>query len=778
VNKKTAILVLTGILLAAFLVVPLLSASRQGLTGLIIENRYDLTPDSNFFGKPEDTRPVTIDTQYENTLQLKGYEKIGESGTLELWLYERYFDLAVHDTVSGYTWYSVYPKYAQMGYSGTSKFFLESGVIIEYYNLDNILVEDSKSYLSGPKFNVDVTYDTDSIPEGVRAHLNFEDLAIQFDVEVWIEASQLVVRLPMDSLEESHIEKPMLNIDGTTTIKRTSYRLKAVYLFPYFGANTYEINGYSLIPDGSGALIRYTNQISSTAYTKRIYGSDEGITSNTASAGKYYLRDELTSTMPVFGVNHGYRQAAFLAVVTEGDANAEIHSYPYGYNAWFLNTTFIKFIVRERYTIQTSSSSADSFQLINTDPYPGDYQIEYHFLAGEQAGYSGMAECLKDLLGMDRESPETGSPVGLTFLGIDYKGGLFGKNYVPMTTYDDVVAIVSDLLAAGVNDIETVYLGWNRGGYYDSTPIRPAAENRLGGAKDFAAMSSYLAEHGVGMAFVDDPLISFSAGVGSGVVKKITLSTFSTRAVVSSLFANTYYLSPAEIAEAILKYQSRFEALGIDTLALTTVGSTLFSYRDSGANHYRAEVKTTIVAEMTELAQSYSLGLTQPHSYLWNLVDAYYQAPVESNKYAYVTDSIPFVQMVLAGSAELYSGYVNYVSDYDLFALRLVEYGVKPAFLLTQEPTTDLRYTNSQFIYTSEYRLWKDVIVELGQTVAGALDAVAGAEIRSHRYVALGLAETVYENGVTIYVNYNGDSVAAAPGIDVPARAYRVVMPE
>jgi hypothetical protein len=760
--------------LTLFIIIPLIEARKQGVTGLVQTSTYNLSTNSNFFGQTENTTPVAIEANPETKLLGLGYKAVSETDELKLYIKERYFQIAILDKNSGYIWYSVYPEYLQLGLSGTSRFFIESGVIIEYYNLDNILVEDSKSYVSGPKYNVDVEYDYDSIENGFKAHLVFNDQAIEFDVLVSLNNGQLIVSLPIDSLVEGDIEKPVLNIDGTTTIKKTSYRLKSVYVFPYFGANNYEINGYSMIPDGSGALIRYTNIRSSTAYTKRLYGSDEGLQSFKTENLTYYLRNELTASFPAYGINHGYEQAAFLAVMTEGDAYAEIHSYPYGYNSYTINTSFFKFIVRERYTIQTSSNSSDSFQLINTTPYPTNYTVTYTFLNGEDASYSGMARTYRNYLDL-KQKLDLGSNLNLTLLGLDYKGGLFGKNYVPMTTYSDVIEMVKELKFAGIGDMDIVYTGWNKGGYYDNELMKPTVASILGGRHDFKAMMEYLNEKQVSIYFRANPLIAYQSSLGSGVVKRITLSNFATTAEKSSLFAYTYYTDPSDIASKVIKYEKQYEKLGINSLSLQTVGQALFSYRSNQINYSRNQAQAIISAELAKLS-NYQIGLTQPNSYLWNSTDVYYQAPIESNKYAYITDSIPFIQLVLYGSARLVSPYVNYVSDYDLFGLRLIEYGIEPSFLITKESTHKLRYTNSQYIYTSEFDLWKPVMLSMGLNVQTVLSSVGGSSMISHRYVATGVAEIVYENGSTVYVNYSSENFNVSPDVVIMPHSAQVVI--
>lgn len=775
-NRKRILLGVVIAILSVVMTEFILSAAyTPNDIGYNMDNSYNISTESNFFGKPEDQTLVELPADYLNELSIKGYQAVAETDSIRLFVKEQNFNIAIYDKASGYLWYSVYKDYTSLGLSGTSRYFIESGVVIEYFNMDNILIDDTKSYLSGPKFNVNADYDYDSVENGLVAHIEFEDLGIQFDVVVRIEDDRLIVHLPMDTLVEEDIEKPMLNLDGTVTTRSYSYRLKSVYLFPYFGSNNYEINGYSFIPDGSGALIRYNENRSSTAYIKRIYGSDEGLLRFNDNQNTYYLQDEMTASLPIFGVNHGYQQAAFLAEITEGSGYTEIHSYPYGYNSYFLNTTFAKYIVRERYTIQTSSNDSDSFQLINNDPYPTDYTTEYHFLSNQNASYSGMANAYKESLNLQNQSDDPA--VNISFIGMDYKSSLFGKNYIEMTTYSDVIDITTDLASLGVTNLDLMYMAWNKCGFYDNTPIKPKVARNLGGTKDFEAMMDYLASSGIDMYFYNNPLISFDQALGSKVIKKITLSTFVTDSVQSSLFDRTYYTNPMNIAQSILDDERRYETLDIHNLALDSVGKSLFSYRYNSTNYYRNQTIDIMTSELEQLAD-YNIALYKPNSYLWSLIDAYHEAPIESNKYAYITDSIPFIQLVLSGSVNMYSDYVNYVSDYDTMSLRLIEYGVCPSFLITNESTHLLRYTNSEYIYTSEYALWKDTIKMISDKVIDPLQQVSGEEMISHRYIASGLAEITYESGTIIYVNYTDEAIIISPSITVEAGNVKVVTSE
>ncbi len=770
-NKRVLIISLLLVFMGAITFNLFVIAKNNQTSGLDVgDYSYNISPTSNFFGQKEDQTKVELPDDYEMELMIKGFKFVSETDRLELYVKESYFNLAVYDKQSGYLWYSVNPNYLRYMLSGTSRFFVESGVIIEYYNMDNISIDDSKSYLSGPKYNVNKVYDyTDN---GLVAHIEFADLGIRFDVEVSIQGDSLKVHLPIASLTEEDVEKTMLNLDGTTYQKVTQYRLKSVYLFPYFGSNNYEINGYSVIPDGSGALVRYNEERSNTAYIKRIYGVDEGVSRYRDETSSYYIRDEFSASLPIFGVNHGYEQAAFLAVVSEGDGYSEIHSYPYGYNSYPFNTTFAKFIVRERYTIQTSSNTADSFQMINPDPYPTDFTVDYYFLANQESSYSGMAAKYREVLGLNQEAKDF--KTSLTVIGMDYKNGLFGKDFIEMTNYQDLIAIVNELDLLGL-DLEIIYQAWNQGGYYDNTQAKPQVARLLGGKDDYTVLKETLEMKGIDLYYLTNPLISYDQSLGKQIIRKTTLSVFQTNEGRTSLFRSSYYTNPDNIADSILKYNKNYQDLGITALALASVGDTLFTYRYNSINYYRQDMIAMLRNELMDL-NAYQLALYQPNAYLYEYLDRYLSAPVESNKYAYVTDSIPFIQLVLAGSVHLSSTYINYVSDYDLMALRLIEYGTAPAFLITKESTHNLRYTNSEYIYTSEYELWKETIQTISEKTQNALTPVVGLKMLSHKYIDAGVAEVVYEDGSIIYVNYNTEDYTIG-GLTINANDYLVVRP-
>jgi hypothetical protein len=58
--------------------------------------------------------------------------------------------------------------------------------------------------------------------------------------------------------------------------------------------------------------------------------------------------------------------------------------------------------------------------------------------------------------------------------------------------------------------------------------------------------------------------------------------------------------------------------------------------------------------------QEVKLNFKSPNMYLWKYTDRYLQSPVGTSQYVYETDAVPFLQMVLNGTMEVYAPYCNF----------------------------------------------------------------------------------------------------------------------
>ena len=82
-----------------------------------------------------------------------------------------------------------------------------------------------------------------------------------------------------------------------------------------------------------------------------------------------------------------------------------------------------------------------------------------------------------------------------------------------------------------------------------------------------------------------------------------------------------------------------------------------------------------------------------------------------------------------------------------------------------------LKDTEYSTYYSVDYAAWAEEAAATYQAVNAVLSQVSGSPMLRHEYAADGVAKTTYENGVSIYVNYNGEEVSV-DGLAIPAKGY------
>lgn len=729
--------ILTFMLLISM--ITLVYASNEVKTTGTSPMLYALDTTSNFFTQVDSKEQMTIVDNREFMITKEGgYKLVEENEYLQLYFKEKTVGIAIYDKVNGYTWYSQYNNEDEYNFSALVNAKNESGITIEYYYSDSKgkinTTELCYTQRKDGKQTGSSTYK--KIDKGFALDVNFKQYGISFRVEVTIDNSSLKVNVPYDSIKEVKV--------GTLNV--SEYKLKSITLFPYFGSQNYKINGYAFIPDGSGALIRYNNTSSSTAFIKKIYGNDDSFQEVNLQS---HIKETGSVSLPIYGISHGYNQAAFLCEIESGSASSEIHSYPYMYNNLPINTSFFKYIARDTFKVDLSSST---MTLMNDVVYPSDYRIKYSFLENKDANYVGMANCYRNSLDLRNNKTNSDIPLHLEILGLDYKKGLFGNNYVVMTTFDECLEIIKDLENNNVNNLELTYLGWNKGGYFNDGAINAKVATKLGGKKGLSRLEQYLDSKNYLIDFTINPLISDTYGFNNKTIKKVNLSSYEVT-MKSSLEQEGYFTSPSELANIILSKNKKYKSLGITGLNIDNLNKT-FSYRYDSKVYYREEMIENVKESISKLID-YRISTSLPHHYLYRYLDNYYQMNYESSKYIYETDSIPFISILLSGYVDLFMPNINYLSDYNYGLLRMIEYNIYPSFIITNKEAYKLRYTNFEYLNSTEYSLWKDLIISMYKKSNDALRYVRGAKIINHEVLSNGVIKTSYDNGYSIIVNYN-----------------------
>jgi len=592
------------------------------------------------------------------------------------------------------------------------------------------------------------------IENGFAGFVTFGTSRIGVELVVMLEGRDLLVQVPQESITEP---------EGVQII--------SLHAYPFFGATKEgDVPGYMFIPDGSGALIRY-GDIRNTMvspWSSPVYGFNLGLGQDTIS----HIEPPHTTAMPIWGKVHGNN--AFLAIIEGGDNYAEIIAHTAGLITEF-NWIHAVFTYRYTFTQPTTrdETRAPGVQRLQQEPNIFDIGLRFRFLENENASYVGMALAYQEYLvnrGLLTPLTEPTPQMRLEFFGGEVAPGTIFDQYLIMTPVENIPGYISRLQAQGVNNMLAVYRSFARGGSI-SFPTRFPVDRRLGSTADVLGTVEELTQSGVPMFFHTDYTRAYVSG---GMFGRNDLSVgISGRLFASSAQWQTFfYLTPQAALAQARNDVATFERFGIRNLALQTTASTLNSVFNGDEVTTRAEVRE-MLDELVDVLDATQLALYQPNVYAWHHAGLHFDVPMSSSRHLFLTDTVPFLQIVLRGHVAYYAPFSNFSANWNRDLLRLIEFGAYPSFLLSSEPAHLLYNTPAYYIYSSQFDIWEDTVVLFYELVVGALEAVRNQPIIGREILATGVVKVTYANGVEIFVNYTGEPFNYN-GLTIPAEDFLV----
>lgn len=709
------------------------------------------------------SRPETI-KKVDNKLNLEGYKKIMEDSKLEIWHREKNASIRILDKSSGYIWGGLpsdKPEDMNTTWSGIGN----SLAAIDYF--DNKGLERRMSI-------ADKTVSRKYTISGnvLRYSVTYNDFGISFDFEVELKDGKLSLRMVDDSIKE---EK--------------NFSLGAVYFVPFLGSTRAdETDGYMFVPDGPGALIRFNKPSQYLInFDKRVYGKDYGIdklfeiNDLKSSRPNDFAIEEPTVAMPIFGVVHGVKQNAIFALIDKGEEYASIMATPSGmvtnYN-WITS----KFIYRQKY-LQPTSRSGAGVQVVQEKRNHFDASITYSFLSGEDADYVGMAKTYRDQLIAEgtlagKEKVTDKIPLQLDIIGSEIEKGFLFNSVLKVTPIDKIKEIVSELSGEGINNLTMVLQGWQKGGLNGSRPSNFSFESKLGGKDAIIDLSKYAASKGSTLYYYENPVtanknqIDLREEGGNSLSQALIKIERDNDAL---WFKDTYYIEPGLATEYISKKADQYKSNGMKAMALDQFGSKLYAENQQDHVTTRIEAREKIEKAAEKASSTLeNVALYSPNEYLWKYTDDAFNLPMVNSQYLFETDTVPFLQIVLKGSIDCYAPYSNMSFYSRMDALKLVEFGVYPAFLLTDMSNSELKDTPVSELYSTRYEDWRNNIVAIYQYVNSALSKVEGKMIVDRNVIGQGVVKVDYEDGTSIIVNYTGNDFKFEQVL-IPAQDYMVI---
>lgn len=537
--------------------------------------------------------------------------------------------------------------------------------------------------------------------------------------------------------------------------------LSKMAIYPGFGMSHKLVDGYFLIPDGSGALIDLSTPThGQSAIQLNTYGNDIGISTIQRN---YYSPEQLS--MPMYAICDS--EKSMMTTIENGQEYSELNSKVAGMIDDY-NCSYFRFIYKDltyQYMGISESNRKAVPQKVRNEFTPVihyhlyDEKLEYYDLASKYRSYLFDKKLLKDVRSSDVS-------LKLEFLMSENKKALFGKEVFNMTSTGFIKDKIGELLATGQN-YSVSLRGYNAKGYGDSYPYSfPTKHNET-----YVDLGNYLSSKGVKLNYTVDVVRSFNDNHATKMAMNMSQKLISTSDYVNGTNNNFYRVNPGESANLISAYQQNIKNNNAQGMDFTSLGFDLFSTYFHEENT-RTTTKEKYIAALKDL--SLDANMRKPNLYMFPYLHNYLEAPTSSSGYMMETETVPFLSMVLSGYKSFYSSPINlnYLGDKQL--LEMVDYNICPSYLLTERDTTELIDSPaSSYIYSSIYDVWKSDIIHSYHKVIPALKAIAGATFIKREKLDKQVYKNTYDNGKYILINYSNNPVEVE-GKMVPALSSEV----
>ena len=440
-----------------------------------------------------------------------------------------------------------------------------------------------------------------------------------------------------------------------------------------------------------------------------------------------------------------------------------------------------------------------------------DIRIDYHFLKGDDADYSGIARCYRRYQ-LDRgaavplaEKAKSNSALAYAVTNIEVRirqawkpapspvMEQVARNEPPVkavVTFDRVKEIVDESVRQGVGGAEFCLVGWNKGGHDGAYPQIFPVEPSLGGEAKLMEAVAYTQSKGyqiVGHSSFRDCYMIADTWDAEYVVEKNPDGTLK-RGKTSWSGGRLYTMCPQRAYERFCPKQcAEMATLGFRGMFYVDVTTSrpLFpcpDVRHRLNNAQRAVWENNI---MRELGETFGGAASEgAHDFCSRTCESaltvQWCKPFDPPKNAMVDGYIPLWQLVYHGIivSTPFRTMINCPANPDRrYALKLAEFGGRPTFywhswFVTGKPpsmgTWDLEATTDDKMRQG-VRWMKE-----GHDEFAGRSHLQFCFMDRHEKIADGVFRTTYSNGESVVVNYT-DNAFEYRGETVSAGSWRLV---
>lgn len=590
------------------------------------------------------------------------------------------------------------------------------------------------------------------ITNGIRVTYSFRE-GFEIPAEYTLEGDHIKASVKIGEIRE-------------TSEKTTATELT---LLGSFGAASDTEEGYFVVPDGSGALIRFNNHRNSdtNVYSQNVYGND--ITAVPASRGT--VTEQIY--LPVYGIVKG--DNALLAVASKGDSNACLTAKVSEQSNSRYNICGFSFILRGTDIFYMSGNNSDKLTVFEGGEIKSDdIEMLYYPITAENADFTDIAARYRKYL-IEEKGAAKKTSGGEAGLYVSLYGGTQRKKPVlgvpvtmkqSVTDFEEAGEILTQLKENGADNIIVSYKNWTDDSINHKVDKKSVPSGKLGGKSGFKKLMDMADEYGFSLYPETDSLY-FRSGNGyssfsdtciriSGAYSRI-VSYDMAYGIPDGFRKNMSLLSPSEFSEVLEKTGESCSSSGIEGVSLGKMTSVL--YGDYGKKEIsRAQSEEIISEGVKNLSETLEKGILAEtaNAYVIPYAEHITGVPLTSGRFDIFNEDVPFYQAVLHGLVPYSSTALNAEANSGKMLLRAAVTGCLLNYDMIYEETSELKDTEYDRFYYANYSEWTKSAAEAYKKLKPFYEAVSEAELVSYRTENDGSIITAeYSDGTSAAANLN-----------------------
>ena len=607
-----------------------------------------------------------------------------------------------------------------------------------------------------------------TVKNGVQLVFAFPAVSVSFPVEITLDGETLSLRADMTKLkEEGH------------------FRLLDLTLMPYFCSGGTGDTGYLLIPDGSGALLRFNNgKTGYGSYSCDVYGGDA------VSPADQRPADAETVAMPVFGaVRNG---SAMLAMLTDGAAHSTVKAVVSGVDSE-QNTVWHTVHVRRpvTYSLDQGWQGQSSFTVYpDGAPDVDAVGVRYAFLSGGDAGLSGMAAACRSWLSEQGllQGRADAAPVVIDMLGAVRKKTTFlgfpAWRDRKITDFSAMQTIAETLTSGGVDGLSLRCSGWEKNAVHGKIADSAKPLSLLGGSRGLYSLGEWAAQNGAALyadvnwqqySSAAFPFQQYFTAARNANNELATRFFYSRNLLVRDKALPTcWLLGSSRLQKTAERFLHGFSALDVPGLSLSGVGALLYSDH-GGTQPTSAEAMQRLSEQLLDQAADSADTLMTVSPFLFAAVRSDLAADLPGgSRFDMLDETVPFYALVLSGSVAYCGRAINLEDDPEAAFLTALATGSGLHYALTADGTAEtLKDTAYEDWIGCAAADWTDTVIRQTVQMRETYAALGSSTLIGYEQLADGVSRSTFAGGGVLLVNTN-DHEVAANGVTLAAKSFQV----